>query len=124
MKKLPWLQCYDLMLYIMKISVAQFAIALVFSTLAFSNGLTAQGVLDNEVTIRFENVRLKNALKKLEKLAGAKFAYSPNIVRDLEKVSLQADNEKLGDLLSDLLGPMGISYEVIADRISLYKTPI
>ncbi len=124
MKKLPWLQCYDLMLLIMKISVTQFAIALVFSSLAFSNGTNAQGILDKEVTIRIENIQLKNALNKLEKLVGTKFAYSPNIVRDLEKVTLNADKEKLGNLLSDLLTPMGISYQVIADRISLFKAPV
>ncbi len=124
MKKLPWLQCYDLMLLIMKISVTQFAIALVFSSLAFSNGTNAQGILDKEVTIRIDNIQLKNALNKLEKLVGTKFAYSPNIVRDLEKVTLNADKEKLGDLLKNLLSPMGISYQVIADRISLFKAPI
>jgi TonB-linked SusC/RagA family outer membrane protein len=123
MKKLHWLQSYDLMLFIMRISVIQFVFALSFSSLAFSNGSNAQGVLDSEVTIRLDNIKLKNALNKLEKLAGTKFAYSPSIVRDLEKVTLNADKEKLGDVLSSLLSPMGISYQVIADRISLFKTP-
>ena len=107
----------------MKISVTQFIITLFCSSLAFSNGSNAQGVLDKEITISIERIQLKNALNKLEKLAGIKFAYSPNIVRDLEKVTLNADNEKFGDLLNNLLAPMGISYVVIADRISLYKTP-
>lgn len=123
MKKLPWPQWYDLILFTMKISIAQFIIALLFSSLAFSNGLKGQGILDSEITIRLENVQLKNALSKLEKVAGTKFAYSPNIVRDLEKVTLNANNKKLGDLLKDLLNPMGISYQLIADRISLFKTP-
>src|SRR5690606_19401450 len=123
MKKLPWLQCYDLMLYIMKISVTQFAIALVFSSIALSNGSAAQGVLDNEVTIQVENIRLKSVLNKLEKLTGTKFAYSPNIVHDLKKVTVTADNQKLGDVLSNLLNPMGVSYQLIAGRISLFKTP-
>lgn len=124
MKKLHRLQSpYDVMLFIMKISITQFFIALFFSSLAFSNGSTAQGILDKEVTLRIENIQLKNALNKLEKSAGTKFAYSPNIVRDLEKVTLNADKKKLGDLLADLLTPMGISFQVIADRISLFKTP-
>lgn len=123
MKKLPWPQCHDLMLSIMKISVTQFAIALLFSSFAFSNGSAAQGVLDSEVTIKVENIRLKNALGKLEKLTGTKFAYSPDIVHDLKKVTVSADKQKLGDVLSNLLNPMGVSYEVIAGRISLFKTP-
>lgn len=123
MKKLPWPQWYDLILFTMKISLVQFIIALFFSSLAFSNGLKGQGILDSEITIRIENVQLKNALGKLEKIAGTKFAYSPNIVRDLEKVTLNANNKRLGDLLKDLLNPMGISYQVIADRISLFRTP-
>ena len=124
MKKLHRQQClYDVMLFIMKFSVTQFLITLFFSSLAFSNGSTAQGILDKEVTLRIENIQLKNALNKLEKSVGTKFAYSPSIVRDLEKVSLNADKEKLGDLLNDLLTPMGISFQVIADRISLFKVP-
>ncbi|RAW00543.1 SusC/RagA family TonB-linked outer membrane protein [Pseudochryseolinea flava] len=123
MKKLPWLQSYDLMLFIMKISVIQFVIAAVVSTVAFCGTTNGQGILDTEVTINIENIQLKNALSKLEKLAGTKFAYSPSIVRDLEKVTVTAHHEKLGDLLSNLLTPRGISYQVIADRISLYRTP-
>src|SRR5688572_22705687 len=124
MKKLHRQQClYDVMLFIMKISITPFLIVLMFSSLAFSNGTTAQGILDKEVTLRIENIQLKNALNRIEKSVGAKFAYSPNIVRDLEKVTLNADKEKLGDLLRDLLTPMGISFQLIADRISLFKTP-
>lgn len=123
MKKLPRLQWYDLMLFTMKISVAQFLIALLFGSFAWANDSAAQGVLDKKVTIRIENVELKNALTRLERLAHTRFAYSPNIVHDMEKVTLNADEEKLGDLLSTLLSPMGISFEVIADRISLFKTP-
>ena len=123
MKKLPWLQRYDLMLFIMKISLIQVAIVMIFSSVAFSNGSRAQGILDKEVTIRVENTQLKNALAKLEKLAGTKFAYSPRIVRDLEKITVMADKEKLGDLLHMMLAPRGISYQVIADRISLFRTP-
>ncbi len=124
MKKLHRQQClYDVMLFIMKISITPFLIVSLFSSLAFSNGSTAQGILDKEVTLRIENIQLKSALNRIEKQVGAKFAYSPNIVRDLEKVTLNANKEKLGDLLSELLTPMGISFQVIADRISLFKTP-
>ncbi|HMG93051.1 MAG TPA: STN domain-containing protein, partial [Chryseolinea sp.] len=105
----------------MKIPVIQFIITLFCCSLVFSNRSNAQGVLDKEITINVERIPLKNALNKLEKLAGTKFAYSPNIVRDLEKVTLDADHEKFGDVLNSLLAPMGISYVVIADRISLYK---
>ncbi len=123
MKKLPWPQWYDSILFIMKISLAQSVIALVFSTLAFSNGSNAQGVLDNKITIRVENTELKNALYKLEKLAGTKFAYSPSVIRHLERVTLNAQSEKLGSLLNEMLDPMGISYTVISDRICLFKLP-
>ncbi|HEY5822909.1 MAG TPA: TonB-dependent receptor [Cyclobacteriaceae bacterium] len=121
MKKLLWPQRRELMLFLMKVSATQLLLAILFGSFAFAGGSKAQGLLDKEVTISIRNVELKNALNKLEKLVDAKFAYSPNIVRDMEKVTLNADKEKLGDLLSNLLGPMGISYQVIADRISLYK---
>src|SRR5918993_360022 len=125
MKKLYRQQClYDVMIFIMKFSVTPFLITLFFSSFAFSNGSTAQGILDREVTLQIENIQLKNALNKIEKSVGAKFAYSPNIVRDLEKVTVNAEKEKLGDVLQDLLTPMGISFQVIAGRISLFKATV
>ena len=125
MKKLYRQQClYDVMIFIMKFSVTPFLITLFFSSFAFSNGSTAQGILDREVTLQIENIQLKNALNKIEKSVGAKFAYSPHIVRDLEKVTLNAEKEKLGDVLHDLLNPMGISFQLIAGRISLFRTPV
>jgi TonB-dependent starch-binding outer membrane protein SusC len=123
MKKLPWPQWYDLILFTMKISIGQLIIAGFLSSLAFANGTNAQGVLDNEVTLEIEDVRLKNALQRLEKLAGTKFAYSPAIVRDLEHVTIKSDKRKLGEVLSELLSPRGISFELIAGRISLFRTP-
>ncbi|HYC86351.1 MAG TPA: SusC/RagA family TonB-linked outer membrane protein, partial [Chryseosolibacter sp.] len=108
----------------MKISVGQFLIAVFFSTFALSNGSSAQGVLDTEVSLRVEKVRLKEALNKLEKIADTKFAYSPSIVRELERVTIKSDGQKLGELLSSLLAPRGISFQVIAGRISLFKTPL
>jgi hypothetical protein len=62
MKKLYRQQClYDVMIFIMKFSVTPFLITLFFSSFAFSNGSTAQGILDREVTLQIENIQLKHA---------------------------------------------------------------
>lgn len=123
MTKQPKLQWLDLLLFTMKISAVHAFISMLLTSFAFANDVEAQGILDTEVTVRLENTELKKALHQLEEMVDTRFAYSPDIVQDMKKVTVNAERKKLGDVLRELLAPMGISFEVIADRISLFKTP-
>lgn len=121
MKKTLRRQCCGGALTIMKILSVQTFLALLLASIAFAHDLSGQGIMDKEISVEFEDTSLKKVLSKIERVAGVKFTYSPSIIAENQKVSVNASNRKLGELLNELLGPMDISYKLIADRISLYK---
>src|SRR5690348_7594935 len=69
-----------------------------------------QQILDREVSIDLKDVPLVVALTHIESVAHVKFVYSPSQI-DLDQfVSIAASQKKLGSILNDLFGPLGISY--------------
>ncbi len=71
-----------------------------------------QDVLEKEVTISLKDVTLRQALEEIESLAGVKFVYSSNYLRLDGRVTIDASPRKLGQLLADLLTPLGIKFAV------------
>ena len=121
MKKILRLQCCGVALSIMKIVSVQTFLAFLLASIAYAHDIRSQGILDMKISVEFKDTSLKKALSKIEQVAGVKFAYSPSIIKGNQKVSVDASNQKLAELLDGLLTPIDISYKVIADRISLYK---
>lgn len=114
-------QFHDLLLYVMKVSVIPIFLVTVTASLSYSHNLNGQGVLEREITIQAKDEQLKNVLSQIEKLASVKFGYSPKIINEKQKVTIDASAKKLVDVLNELFNPLGISYQLIADRISLFK---
>jgi len=123
MKKLLRQQWYDKILFLMKITVLQVFLSFLFGSLAYATELKGQEILDKKVTLHVDNVELKMVLSEIEKIADIKFAYSSRVVRVKQKISVDADGKKLSQLLTELLNPFDVSYQVIAGRISLFRTP-
>jgi TonB-linked SusC/RagA family outer membrane protein len=107
---------------IMKITLFQFVLALVFSSVAMANDVNGQKKLDTKVTITVENLTLDNALSKLSKSAHVKFSYNSRITQLNQKVSIEANNETLSDILSRILEPLNITYTEISNQIILQKS--
>lgn len=102
---------------IMKLSMLQVTLAMIFSGMALAHSNHAQGVLDREVNLRLVDVTLKKVLNELESAASVKFVFSINKQSKLsEKVLLEAENRKLGDILDELLSPREISFFVQEDN--------
>lgn len=101
----------------MKLSMLQVTLAMIFSGMALAHSNHAQGVLDREVNLRLVDVTLKKVLNELESAASVKFVFSINKQSKLsEKVLLEAENRKLGDILDELLSPREISFFVQEDN--------
>ncbi|TCN55539.1 SusC/RagA family TonB-linked outer membrane protein [Flavobacterium circumlabens] len=107
---------------IMKITLFQFVLALVFSSVAMADDVNGQKKLDTKVTITVENLTLDNALSKLSKSAHVKFSYNSRIAQLNQKVSIEANNETLSAILSRILEPLSISYAEISNQIVLQKS--
>lgn len=112
-----------LVLLIMKISILQVFLAAIFSGLVIASPENSFGqtVLDEVISIRVENQKVKSILSQIERSIETKFAYNPQSIPVNEKVSLVLENEKLSDVLDRLLEPFHVNYEVSGDYIILSK---
>jgi TonB-linked SusC/RagA family outer membrane protein len=108
-----------LLFRIMKITLFQFILAFVFSTVTLANSIKGQKKLDTKVTISFSNLSLYNALSKLEKNANVKFSYNSRISQLNQKVTISATDETLSSVLNSILKPLYIEYSEISNQIVL-----
>ncbi|MWB93959.1 SusC/RagA family TonB-linked outer membrane protein [Flavobacterium sp. GA093] len=106
---------------IMKITLFQFVLALVFSSVTMANSVNGQKKLDTKVTIDLTNLTLDNALSKLEKSAHVKFSYNSRISQLNQKITIKATDETLASILSRILVPLNISFDEISNQIVLQK---
>ncbi len=112
-----------LIFLIMRFSVLHMTLAILFSGLAIASPEKSFGqtVLDEVISIRVENERVKSILAQIEKSIETKFAYNPQSIPVNKKVSLSLENEKLADVLDRLLSPFRVEFEVSGDFIILSK---
>lgn len=94
-----------------------YGLLLLLAVMQAHAGNSLQDALDKKISIELKNVILKDALEKISNLAEVSFVYIGNEVLDANKVSVNAHNEKVGDLLNKLLTPYSLSYSVMYDRV-------
>lgn len=87
------------------------------ATMAYST--IGQNVLENNISLRTENLRFRELLNQIEKQASVKFIYSSSIIDTRQKLSINVQNKKLDMVLKDLLSPLNIHYSVSGNRIML-----
>ncbi len=117
MKKIKILQSVNWQ-KVMRISLIQFIALFLIVNFSYAHTANAQTILDKEVTVKMDNVSLKEAIKNIQGQTQVKFVYSSRIkLRD--KVSLNAEKVKLSSVLDKLLTPSKIGYRVINEQIVL-----
>lgn len=102
---------YDRLYTIMRITLLQGIVVMVFSGLAVAHDNHAQTILDKEVSLKVSEVSLDKALAQISSELKIRFVYSPLATFD-EKVSLDVTNQKLGSILETLLEPRGLVYSL------------
>ncbi|MDP4213787.1 MAG: SusC/RagA family TonB-linked outer membrane protein, partial [Bacteroidota bacterium] len=108
-----------LIFYAMRGTVIQMALILGFAGNLLAKGADGQELLDKKITLTVTNQLFKNVLQKIEKATKVKFAYTSQVVFLRKKASVNANNERLGDVLNRIFGPVNISYEVVGKQIIL-----
>lgn len=111
----------SLLISLMKMTLYQFILALVFSTVTMANSLNGQVKLDTKVTISITEMNFNSTLSELSKSADVNFSYNSRMIPSDQKISVTATNEELSSVLSRILTPFGISYEVVSNQIVLQK---
>jgi len=107
----------------MKFSMLQILLAIMFTGLVLgaSEDSYGQTVLDEVISLRVENRKVKHVLDVIEASIETKYAYNPQSIPIGEKVSLVVENSKLAYVLYRLLTPLNVTFEVSGDYIILSR---
>ena len=108
---------------VMKLSMIQMTLALIFSGLAIANDSRAQEVLDRQVSLSLKEITLRKALNELEIATKVRFVYSRNHLKLDEKVSIEVEKTTLGEVLNELLASREIQYRVQDNNDYIVLTP-
>jgi TonB-linked SusC/RagA family outer membrane protein len=105
---------------IMRITLYQAILTVALSTFVHAHDLRGQRVLEQKVTLRLSNSEIEQVLDKIEDMTKVKFMYNPQIFNN-QKTSYKFQEEALSEVLTKILSPYKVTYEVVQDRIILKK---
>jgi TonB-linked SusC/RagA family outer membrane protein len=105
---------------IMRITLYQALLAIAVGTFVQANDVRGQRVLEQKVTLRLANADIDKALEKIENVTRVKFMYNPQIFNN-QKSTYKFQEETLSEVLTKILTPHKVTYEVVQDRIILKR---
>ena len=103
---------YGALLAIMRITIQQFVMAVVFVSLSYAGNLRAQDLLNKRVTLSISDTRVESVLDMITRQTGARFIYSHEVIRAERPVSLDVRERRLEEVLGMLFEPLGVGYTV------------
>lgn len=89
--------------------------------LSWARSAAGQELLGRSISITVQGKSLKSVLHLIEKQAEIKFSYSPQVVPIQQRVTLNADNRSLGEVLDLILKPVQVRYVVAGRQIILSR---
>lgn len=113
-QRVPWI-----IFRIMKVSILQITLGLIFSGISYAYESLAQEFLNKPVTLKVTKVRLYEVLNSIEKQAGVGFVYSSKAIKADRKVNVNVQKLRLSDLLYQVLTPLDINFRIIEGQIIL-----
>ncbi len=109
---------------IMRFTYVQMALLVLFGSISYAHDSFSQDILNQPVSINAQSVEIKKILTDIEKQTTAKFIFSNSTIKAAHKITFSAYSERLSLVLTKLLTPLSISYEVVGSRILLKKMDI
>ncbi len=88
--------------------------------LTLQSGFSQSSILDRVISIRFDSIRIVEALKLLEREKGIPLAYSTDIPALNEIVSFQFDRVPLKKVLNDICASHDLGYKLIGNTVTFY----
>ena len=105
---------------IMKLSVIPLLLFLSVMC-CYAKDTRGQKMLKKKITLKFDKEEIKKVFSEIERITDAKFVYSPELVDVTKTVNVDMRKEELANVLTNLLRPFNVSYEVINNYIILRK---
>lgn len=87
--------------------------------IALAEPVGAQDILDQTVTLHITHQPLKEALQEIERTANVRFSYLPKAVEAEQRITFASRNERLSEVLTRLLTPIRIRFQVNGRQIML-----
>ncbi len=106
---------------VMTLTFSQLILLCVFCSMTYANDTKAQDILNKDVSLKAQSESVKYILGQIEQQTNAKFVYSDTRIKIDKRISVEATNQKLANVLSGLLNPLSINYQVIGNYIVLSK---
>ncbi|WP_460984454.1 SusC/RagA family TonB-linked outer membrane protein [Spirosoma fluminis] len=106
---------------IMHAGLYQVFLAVAFVSLAHAVDVSGQKVLEQKVTLRLTSADVETVLERIEQVARVKFMYNPQIFGGSRKLSYTFREEPLGQILTTVLAPYQVGYDVFQERIILKR---
>jgi TonB-dependent starch-binding outer membrane protein SusC len=78
-------------------------------------------VLDRPISVDLKEKNLRDALFAIEQEADVKFLFQSQVVSPGDEITLYANEKTLGEVLSEVLGPRKIQFEVDGNQIILTR---
>lgn len=103
----------------MKIAFVQVFILLFIFT-ASAKKTNGQDVLDRPVSLSVDNIKIRDVLQKIEKIADVQFVFSSKAIDANRKISFTVTSTKLGEVLNQVILPLHISYKLVNGNIVLF----
>lgn len=110
--------------FIMRVTLILFYTMFTFANMALAKKTDGQEILNKKITLSINKQGLKTILNRIEKVAEIRFAYTEQTIPLSKKISVEAREERLGDLLERIFKPLNVSYEVSGSQIILKKNGI
>ena len=108
-----------LFLTIMKITLQQLVICLVFCTFSYAHSAYSQFDLSKTVSLQMEKAEIKKVLSTIEKQVNVRFVYSSSNINTSQVVTINVNKKRLDQVLNELLLPLSVEYLVKENRIIL-----
>ncbi|WP_439582650.1 TonB-dependent receptor [Dyadobacter bucti] len=112
----------QVLLWTMRITAIQIMLAVWFIGTGFAHESNAQSLLSQKITVIVDGSEVKKVLNQVEKQVDVRFVFSSKIIKSARKVTVNAANKPLYEVLDQILTPLGLQYEVSGKIIILKRT--
>jgi len=112
-------QISTLLQKIMRISVVQLTLVVFFTGISFAFDGKAQEFLNKTINLKVEDTKLRAVLKAIEQQTEVQFVYSSKAIKADRRLSVNANGQKLSEVLQTVLAPLRISYRIVEGQIIL-----
>lgn len=110
--------------FAMRITIAQIALVLITISSLYANEVNGQEVLTRKFTLDIKNKPLSAVIGAIQTQTKVPFSYSVNAIDANRQLSLTARNQSIGVFLDEVLATLQISYEVVDDKIVLFRSSV